>query len=59
MPMTTGELLGKLFDLNQYTNAWNSPRAAQDFWTGAAVALCLAIAITIALAGRHHGTPTS
>jgi hypothetical protein len=59
MPMTTGELLAKLFDLNQYTSAWNSPRAAQDFWAGAAVALCIAIAVAIAFSSRHHGTPTS
>jgi uncharacterized membrane protein len=57
--MTTGQLLAKLFNLNQHTDALNSAQAATDFWVLAGVALCIAVAVAILLSGRHHGTHTS
>jgi hypothetical protein len=54
--MTTAGLLGKLFNLSQYTDALNSPHAALDFWIAAGAVICLAVTLAALLGARHHAS---
>jgi hypothetical protein len=54
--MTTSGLLGKLFNLGQYTDALNSPHAAAEFWVAVGVVVCLAVAAIVVASSRRHAS---